>query len=227
MSPKHPSAPLNAALAKLGAAFDERVRRYGDSPQAAEHLDVRSQERRMQLLAEVGVAPDAKILDVGCGTGHLLPYLRRNYGFRGEYVGYDLSQEMVSLARRKFPEARFEQRNLLEDPVTEEFDVTFICGTFNDQMGRNQELIEDVLRAVKPITRRAISFNLLSRYVDYFDPHLYYADPGEVFRFCKEELSPRVSLRHDYETKPGVVPYEFSVYVYLTDIPCRKLAALP
>ena len=32
---------------------------------------------------------------------------------------------------------------------------------------------------------------------------------------------PRVTLRHDYEVRAGVLPYEFTTYVYASPIPCR------
>jgi hypothetical protein len=39
-----------------------------------------------------------------------------------------------------------------------------------------------------------------------------------VFAFCKQELSPRVTLRHDYHVKDGVIPFEFTTYVYRSDL---------
>jgi len=213
----------NLSLQDIGRMFDERVRKYGDSPEASEHLGLQSQEKRMRLLAEVGIPAEASILDLGCGTGHFLEFLRREFGFRGRYTGYDLSAEMVQLSRSKYPDARIEQRNILTHPPEETFDFAFICGTFNDRFDSNEATLHAVLRALKPHIREAICFNLLSCYVDYFDCHLYYVDPGAIFRFCKEEITPRVALRHDYETKPGVVPYEFTVYAFMSGIPCRRL----
>ena len=72
-------------------------------------------------------------------------------------------------------------------------------------------------------TNKAIAFNNLSSYVDYKDKILYYEDPEKIFRFCKSELSPFVSIRHDYQIKTKKIPYEFTTYVYKTKIPTRKL----
>jgi hypothetical protein len=67
------------------------------------------------------------------------------------------------------------------------------------------------------------AFNMLSRFVDYFDDELYYEDPLHAFRFCKEQLSPLVTLRHDYAVRPGSIPFEFSIYVRRTDVAPRPL----
>ena len=82
-----------------------------------------------------------------------------------------------------------------------------------------------LLRTLLARTEKALAFNNLSAYVDFFEPHLYYVAPEQVFRFCKEQLSPRVITRHDYEVRPGVLPYEFTTYVYASPIACRPAAA--
>ncbi|MEI2638270.1 MAG: hypothetical protein V9F03_04650 [Microthrixaceae bacterium] len=48
----------------------------------------------------------------------------------------------------------------------------------------------DHLEVLYDHTKIALAFNSLSRYVDFFTEGLGYFDPGEVFKFCKENLSP-------------------------------------
>lgn len=195
----------------------------GDGPGAVEQADVETQERRMFMLCEAGDLKTAKLLDFGCGTGHLLTVLQANLGFEGVYVGYDITLELLEVARKKHPSARFEVRDVLQEGIEEEFDFVLINGVFNNAVGDNWKWMTAVLKTLFVKTRVALAFNSLSRYVDYVDNHLYYVDPAKVFQFCKEELSPRVTLRHDYCTREGVVPYEFTTYVHATDIACRKL----
>lgn len=38
--------------------------------------------------------------------------------------------------------------------------------------------------------------------------------PGRAFKFVKQEITPFVVLRHDYEVKEGVIPFEFIIYAY-------------
>ncbi len=51
----------------------------------------------------------SKILDAGCGTGHVAKYLS-NLGFK--VVGIDLSKEMISIAKKKTKKATFKIMDL-------------------------------------------------------------------------------------------------------------------
>jgi len=55
---------------------------------------------------------------------------------------------------------------------------------------------------------------MMSTYVDFFDPGLFYERPERAFGFVKNEIAPFVILRHDYQVKPGVTPFEFIIYAY-------------
>jgi hypothetical protein len=50
------------------------------------------------------------------------------------------------------------------------------------------------------LSRRGIAFNMLTSYSDpeRITPRLHYADPCEMFDWCKRELSRHVALLHDY-----------------------------
>jgi len=195
---------------------------HGDTPQAVQQRNRKTQEKRMAILTEVGDLTSAKVLDSGCGTGHLLKFMRDRKGFLGEYVGYDFSGRMITAAQAKFPDARFERRDILEKGIPEEFEYVLISGVFNNRISDNWGLMKAILRCLFSYTRKAIAFNVLSTYVDFFDPRLFYFSPEKVLQHCKEELSPCVTLRHDYLIKAGVVPFEFTVYVYRSEIEPRK-----
>ncbi len=51
-----------------------------------------------QAVADLGVAPGACILDVGCGTGRALPAWRDAVGAGGVVVGVDVTPEMLTVA---------------------------------------------------------------------------------------------------------------------------------
>lgn len=205
---------INQALNELAQHYDALATQYGYSPHATQQSSLETQEKRLSILLDVLPSfKHQKVLDFGCGTGHLLSMLQQR-GFVGEYVGYDIAPNMLSVARSYHPQGRFELKNILLEPIEEMFDVVFISGVFNNAMGHNEQWAQQVLTRLFAHTREALAFNMLSRYVDFFAEGLYYADPMHVFQFCKENLSARVTLRHDYEIKPGVIPFEFSCYVY-------------
>ena len=206
--------PLESELQRLRDHYDLLARIHGYGPEASQMSSVASQEQRMRVLAEIIREPDASVLDFGCGTGHLCEVLRRDAGFRGRYTGYDLSAETLALARTRHPGAHFEQRDIFREGVGNHFDYVLIGGVFNNRVLDNWAFLTGALSVLFPHVRRGLAFNALSAFVDFQDAGLYYADPEAVFRFCKESLSPAVNIRHDYEVKPGVVPFEFTTQVF-------------
>ena len=214
---------FNRDVEALSKHYSGLVQRHGAAPESAQYADRETQERRMAVLCEIGVGKHSKVLDFGCGTGQMLSYLQRTLDFEGKYVGYDISPDAVALARSIHPAGRFEVRNILEEPVEEKFDYVLVSGVFNNLVSDNRAFFEAISRRLMRQTELGYAFNMLTRFVDYLDDGLHYEDPLHAFRFCKEQLSPLVTLRHDYAVRAGSMPFEFSIYVHQTDIAPRLM----
>jgi ubiquinone/menaquinone biosynthesis C-methylase UbiE len=64
--------------------------------------------------------PNAKtVLELACGTGAVLTHLAKEY----EVSGLDLSSRMLSIARKKLPEARFFHSDMTTFNIGKKFDV--------------------------------------------------------------------------------------------------------
>lgn len=195
--------------------------KHGDSPKAVAWGDTESQNERLHLL--LGVAGDiegcenSRILDFGCGTGALADLLAKNYVKPLSYTGVDIVNDFLSCAAVKYPHYKFcKQQAISED---EKFDHIFISGTFNLNAGNpdiNNTFFQDTLRWCWRHCVRAISFNLLSTYVDYQEPHLWYKAPDEVVQFIKSEFGnkARFGLTNDYILTNGSIPSEYTVYLF-------------
>jgi hypothetical protein len=101
----------------------------------------------------------------------------------------------------------------LDDFDGERFDWALVSGVFNNRREDNLSFFQDNLRALWSRCDRGIAFNLMSTWVDYQDPGLWYARPEDVFAFMKS-LTPYVTVRNDYVVKSSPVPFEFAVYAY-------------
>ena len=67
--------------------------------------------------------PDGKtLLELACGTGGILQILAKSY----DVVGLDRSPQMLSIARKKLPQVKFFQRNMVSFDLGQKFDV-IIC----------------------------------------------------------------------------------------------------
>ncbi len=185
------------------------LKNHGDSFEAAQYSSRESQEARYQILTEVGDLMGKRVLDFGCGSGHLATFLK-DRGIRCRYTGVDIVEDFFPIARSKHPEQRFGR---WEDFKRERFDYVLVSGVFNNRMTDNESFLAETIRMLFGACDQALSFNLMSTYVDFQDPSLWYASPEKVFSMVKQ-LTPFITLRNDYVVKQVPVPFEFAVYAY-------------
>lgn len=85
----------------------------------------RRADRRASLIARIGrIGPGDRVLEIGCGTGL---FSRKVHGLSGAKItATDISEELLSLARREFPEGDFRRADAMKMPFSDgEFDVVF------------------------------------------------------------------------------------------------------
>lgn len=207
------SGRFRARNAVMAAHYSSLAKRHGDSPKSAQWRGAPSQERRWDVLFEIGDLSRAKILDFGCGTGAMVGSLRRRFDYKGEYVGCDISDGMLKLARGKFPGVRFEAIDIFADPPTEMFDYVFASGTFNNDHADAYEFLLAAIPRLFAHARKGLAFNLLSAMAPRRVAELIYIDPLELYDFCKTTVTPLVTLRDDYRIEDEEIPEDFTLYL--------------
>ena len=195
---------------KLTEHYRTLLKKHGDSPEAVQYSSPESQERRFQILLDIGDLEGKKILDFGCGTGQLGAYLNR-VCCKVDYSGVDIVPEFIDLCKSKFPMGRF---GFIDDFSEMEFDYIFVSGVFNNKINDNITFYKESIKKLYSMAKIGVSFNMMSAYVDYKDENLFYEYPENVFKFIKSEVTPYVVLKNDYEVKKDVVPFDFTVYAY-------------
>lgn len=60
------------------------------------------EERLDLLIRRTGIQPGEHVLDLGCGTGVLLPFIAQAVGAAGSVLGVDIADNMVERAAEKF-----------------------------------------------------------------------------------------------------------------------------
>lgn len=199
----------------IKAHYGELYRRYGASHQAVQWSSRETQERRFDVLCDV-IASGDSVIDLGCGLGDLLGYLRERKGFRGRYLGLDFVPDFVEHARKAYAAdaaASFAEFDITKDALPGDYDVVVTSGMFNNRIDDNWTFLLHTVQRMFGAANKSAAFNVMSSYVDYEDPALFYCDPLRLFDQLKREVSPLVTLRHDYRVKPESVPFEFSVYL--------------
>ena len=135
-----------------------------------------NQERRFQALLRIGDLEGKRLLDLGCGLGCLYGYLK-GQGWNGKYTGIDILDLMVKKAKRRFPGAAFEKRDILKNPPAEKWDYVLINGVLNHKVKDNWAWIEKMLSGAFALAEKGVAFNLLNADAGWTDPELFYADP--------------------------------------------------
>lgn len=186
--------------------FRLHVRLYGNDWRALGWQSRGTQVRRFAVLADIGPLAQTRVLDVGCGLGDFYGYLCE-HNVWVTYTGYDLVPEMVERAHRRYPEARFVVRDVLQGLGNERFDYILCSGAFNIDFGDNLRAIQHLLREMYDACTRGVAINFLSITDPQTDPIFYHYDPQIMRTFC-QTFCPRVEVREDY------LPNDFTLYLY-------------
>lgn len=148
------------------------------------------------------------ILEIGCGLGDFYKYLlaqKRDCS----YSGYDIVPEYITECRNSYPQSRFEVRNIFLDGIEGTYDTVVMSQVLNNryQKSDNTQVMQRALELAFEHTRVSVSVDMLSTYVDFRNPDLFYYSPEEIFRMAKA-IAPRVLIRHDYRA------FEFCVQLF-------------
>lgn len=193
--------------------YQSLLAKHGPTAQAVQWADTETQVGRFSILTEIS-ADLGRVLDVGCGLGHLYSFLRAK-GFEGTYQGVDIVPEFIEFASDAFASNPAARADLITPDAPLPFcDYAILSGVFNNKMDDNWGFMTSTLRRMFEAADKGIAFNAMTSHVDFHDEGLYYVDPMKVFEFCKSELGGHPVLRHDYTLRPGGFPFEFAVYVY-------------
>lgn len=186
--------------------FDKNLMLHGDRPEAVRWSGP-GQQLHYEILLEIGDLHRKKVLDYGCGKGDLYAFLMER-GISVDYTGYDINANLISLAQKKFPEARFRVFDIDSDSMEEDFDYILLCGVFNLRVAGMDAMIRTTLKELFSHCRLGIAYNALSVHNPKKDIELQYVSPEEITQFAARELSPHIRLLQDK------IPHDFTLFVY-------------
>jgi SAM-dependent methyltransferase len=199
--------------ARVEHYYSQRAQIYGATPAGVDWNSEASQQLRFKQLVQIAAHHQGQysLNDMGCGYGALLEYLRTD-GVEVDYLGYDLSAEMIANAKAKFAD-KTEVAFLGADRAGRQADYAVASGLLSvkqDVAVQDWEVfVFNMINQLNQESRLGFSFNCLTLYSDQekMKPNLYYGDPCRFFDYCKRNFSRNVALLHDYDL------YEFTILV--------------
>jgi len=182
--------------------YFESVTDYPHDHRGVKWTCAESQFIRFKILCEM--ADDifsSSILDVGCGLGHLVDYLKNNH-FTGIYKGIDIVDQMIVLASKRHPAFDF-QTNDIDSIEIDKHDYVLASGIFALLEAKH---VKDLIPSLFMRAKKGLAFNCLSSRAPEKEDGMHYQIPGDIFHFCKK-LTHKVRLREDY------LQHDFTLYL--------------
>lgn len=184
---------------------------HGDTPQGVFYNDKYTTNLRFNILLQSFLVEQNSfsLHDVGSGIGLLYEYIKDNT-LEIDYSGSEIVPEMVKSMKKRFPEIKVYNRDIIDADENKGYDVLILAGSFNllPENLNKQEWEKYCLKIIEKMFRLCnigISFNFLTSYNTFTHDDLIYFDPKELFDFCMCNLSRFVKLDHGYPLYEGTI----------------------
>jgi 2-polyprenyl-3-methyl-5-hydroxy-6-metoxy-1,4-benzoquinol methylase len=154
---------------------------FGSDEYLRQYLD----EERLRFFREVAdvcaaLRPDS-VLDVGCGTGHLLAEIAER-GAATRLVGFDHSKQAIRRARRLVPEAELIVADLFKLSLAEEFDL-ITCTEVLEHLRRPDHAMRVLVGCCRPGGHVVIT--VPDGAVDTWEGHVNFWDEHQLQGFLR------------------------------------------
>jgi len=180
---------------ELQAFYNRHLQDFGDAPQAVRWTPEGQIKRYETLLQMAGDLSGKSILDFGCGKGDLCGFIR-DRGIHIRYCGIDVNENLIELAKSKYPGTEFHAFDIEERDFNSVFDVIFICGVFNLRIAGIEESMKNIIKKIFLLAKESLHCTLLTYYVPLRNMELFYVKPEEILHYSINELSRHVRLLH-------------------------------
>ena len=193
--------------------YRARFAQFARSPQTLGWRPQTQEVRFAAFVAGFSIVTPESVLDIGCGFGDLLAFLRAR-GWAGDYLGVDIVPEFISEAQTHFAadsRAEFQCLDFMENPGALIRDAAFASGLLNHKRGDAHEAyMQRFIGAVAKSSRRYAAIDFISDTSDRRRDDLFYHKPGDVLQIGLKHTK-RAELDHSY------MPYEFMLKLWFPD----------
>jgi SAM-dependent methyltransferase len=187
---------------------------YGPTAKGVDWKNQASADLRSYLMLEIIVNHPKNqipsILDVGCGYGSLLEIAQRQK-ISLNYTGIDIVPEMIALAKKSHPSAKFLNKDIFSFSSRNRFDYVIANGLLTQKLHATDSVMEKfmfrLINKMWSFAKLGIAFNNLTSRVDFKNPENFYYDPALLIKKT-EKLTRFFKIRHDTSF------FEYTTYLY-------------
>ncbi len=177
--------------------YTAAINKHGITPKGVHWNSRHSQETRFEVLLSCVDLSGATVVDAGCGFADLYGYLQKRSIGVASYVGLDVSEQMVKIAKAQSG-CTILQRDICRDDLPEA--DYYVCSGAMNILSRFDTFL--FIRNCYMAARKAFVFNLL---MGEDDSLVYNHFFPEELQGLFEELGARVQI------KTGYLSHDFTV----------------
>jgi len=140
----------------------------------------------------------AKVLDVGTGTGILIPYIRERIGEQGKILAIDFSDKMLEIAMKKYSNdnVSFVCGDILETALPIEYFEFIICYSFFPHFFNKQLAVKTLVKYLKKDGKFAICHSQSRREINNLHEN--------ISKAVSEDKLPQMNVIKEYLNKFGL-----------------------
>lgn len=181
--------------------YENAIKRYGCTARGLNWNSKNSQHTRFEVIHEILAdhLPLNSIIDAGCGFGDLYVYLQQKGSLPRQYVGYDILQEALFVAKK-----RTKQRCVYKDILNDELEwADFYVASGSMNILKRCETFLFIRRCFEA-SRKGFIFNLLRG--EEKEGHFNYFLPEEIEDYVSD-------FAYDIEMYEGYMEGDFTVFL--------------
>lgn len=204
--------------------YENCYKQYGDTPEGVDWTKPEQAPIRYEVMLDVikfhnreslsNEKQQIRLLDFGCGLGHMYDYIKSNNIQYIKYCGLEVSDIFYNVMQNKYSEVELYKCNLLENSCnfSNDFDYVVMNGVFTEKRDLTYKEMFDyfghLLSKVFAISKKGVAFNLMSKHVDWEKEYLFHVPFDELTSYLIKNITRNFIIRNDY----GL--YEYTVYLY-------------
>lgn len=162
--------------------FSKRLTHFKDSPEAV-GWTYKGQIMRYEAILQFINPSGSTILDFGCGKGDFYRFLKQR-GIECKYTGIDINPTLIELARKKYGENLFYERDIEREPLKDTFDYVVAIGVFNLQVQGIKETARECLKILFSHTSQRLVATFLNCQTRLRDIGVTYFSKDELIEFA-------------------------------------------
>ena len=201
---------------EIAKYYDEKFLKYGPTHLGVDWPNEKDVEIRNEVMLQILDFADRKekvsILDFGCGTASLYETIKKQKKNNIIYSGLDINKSFYDFCKNKYQDLEFYNQDINIDSNIPPHDFIIANGVFTVKHTLSQDemmfFFTSTIEKLWKKTNKGLSFNLMSKHVDWEREDLFHVSLDDLCWFLKRKISRNFIIRNDY----GL--YEFTTYVY-------------